>query len=148
MLVRTTGAKVSRGKLRQLVPVFQERTVDRSLLVEGRRNLVEYFQSQGYFNAAVEFQESAKQDDREVIDYTVTLNQRNSWLKWASMETSISMTKPFASGWRSRRREISAFTSATIRKEILDRDLDSIRDLYHSNGFRDAGRNGPHRRRL
>ena len=49
LLVRTTGAKVSRGKLRQLVPVYQERTVDRSLLVEGRRNLVEYFQSQGYF---------------------------------------------------------------------------------------------------
>lgn len=58
LLVQTFGAKVSKGKLRQLIPVYQERTVDRSLLIEGRRNLVEYFQSQGYFDARVDFEES------------------------------------------------------------------------------------------
>src|ERR1022692_4135633 len=34
--------------------VFEEHTVDESLLLEGERNLRDYFQSQGYFDAAVE----------------------------------------------------------------------------------------------
>ena len=67
--VRTTGAKVSRGKLKQLIPVFQERTVDRTLLVEGQRNLVEYFQSQGYFDAAVDFTEERPSADVYDISY-------------------------------------------------------------------------------
>src|SRR5205807_5534467 len=37
--VSASGAKLSRGKLRSLLPIYQERSVDRSLLVEGRRNL-------------------------------------------------------------------------------------------------------------
>src|SRR5262249_51541768 len=76
--VRTVGAKVSKGKLRELVPVFQERTVDRSLLIEGRRNLVEYFQSQGFFDAQVDFDESTPQADRQVIEYRVTVNDRHT----------------------------------------------------------------------
>ena len=53
--VQTTGANVSQGKLRQLIPIYQERAVDRGLLLEGTRNLVDYFQSQGYFDAASGF---------------------------------------------------------------------------------------------
>ncbi len=49
--VQIEGAKVSSGRLRQLIPIYQERTVDRSLLAEGQRNLLEYFQSQGYFDS-------------------------------------------------------------------------------------------------
>jgi len=51
----TLGAKVSRGKLKQLVPVFEEQAVDRDLLVEGANNLREYIESQGYFDAKVDF---------------------------------------------------------------------------------------------
>ena len=47
--VHAVGAKVSQGKLRSLIPVFEEHTVDDSLLLEGERNLRDYFQSKGYF---------------------------------------------------------------------------------------------------
>jgi len=56
--VRTVGAKVSKTKLRDLIPIYQERVVDTSLLREGQRNLTTYLQSQGYFNAAVDFSQS------------------------------------------------------------------------------------------
>ena len=36
MEVNVTGEKVSKGRLRQLIPVYEERTVDRGLLLEGR----------------------------------------------------------------------------------------------------------------
>ncbi len=39
--------KIGRTRLRQLVPIYQERTVDRALLLEGQRNLTEYMQSGG-----------------------------------------------------------------------------------------------------
>jgi hypothetical protein len=44
--VEVTGAKVSQGRLKSLVPVYQEQSVDGSLLMEGRRNLAEHFQAQ------------------------------------------------------------------------------------------------------
>ena len=70
--VRTTGAKVSGGRLRELVPIYQERTVDRSLLVEGQRNLAEYFRSKGYFDAQVDFMQYDPEPNRTLIEYNIT----------------------------------------------------------------------------
>jgi len=138
LLVRTTGAKVSRGKLKQLIPVYQERTVDRSLLVEGRRNLIEYFQSLGYFDAAVEFHEGPLQDDRETIDYSITLNQRHSLAN-----VGLDGNRYFDDATIRERLQMSparrfGFHFGHYSQRILDRDLDTIRDLYRSNGFRNA----------
>ncbi len=51
VLVRVRGAKVSPGKLRSLLPIYEERAVDRDLLEEGSRDLASYFQTQGFFDA-------------------------------------------------------------------------------------------------
>ena len=136
--VVASGAKVSRGKLRQLVPVYEERAVDRSLLVEGRRNLLEYFQSQGYFDAVVDFKESPMKEQREVIDYSITPNGRHSL-----NHIDISGNRFFDTGTLRERLEITPARWLRSRygrysQRMLDRDLDSIRDLYRSNGFRDA----------
>ena len=77
MEVVTSGAKVSQGKLRQLIPIYQERAVDRGLLLEGTRNLVDYFQSQGYFDAAVDFDEQSPTAGVQQITYAVTRNARH-----------------------------------------------------------------------
>ena len=49
--VNTIGANITQGQLRRYIPVFEEHAVDHDLLVEGRRNLRDYLQSQGYFEA-------------------------------------------------------------------------------------------------
>ena len=57
--VRVQGAKLSwlpflRGKqMKKLIPIFSEGTVDPDLVEEGRRNLIDFFQSKGYFDAKV-----------------------------------------------------------------------------------------------
>ena len=57
--VRITGAKLSplpflrERQMKKLIPIFSEGTVDPDLIEEGRRNLIDFFQSQGYFNAKV-----------------------------------------------------------------------------------------------
>ncbi len=50
--IRPEGAKLSQRKLKQLVPVYQELAVDRTLLTEGARNIEQYFQVQGLFRHA------------------------------------------------------------------------------------------------
>src|SRR5205823_6218202 len=52
--LNTIGAKISRGRLRRLIPIFEEHAVDNDLLLEGTNNLRDYLQSQGYFEAQVE----------------------------------------------------------------------------------------------
>jgi len=57
--VRVLGAKLSwlpylRGRqMRKLIPIFSEGTVDPDLVEEGRRNLIDFFQSKGYFRVKV-----------------------------------------------------------------------------------------------
>ena len=55
VLVRLRGAKLSSGKLRSLLPIYEERSVDRDLLEEGSRDLASYFQTQGYFDATADY---------------------------------------------------------------------------------------------
>lgn len=136
--VRTIGAVVSRGKLRQLVPIYQERTVDRGLLIEGRRNLIEYFQSQGYFDVGVGFDQTTLEGGRETIDYKIELNERHSL-----NHIDIDGNRYFDEATIRERLEMAPARRPALRhgrysQRILDRDLDAIRDLYHSNGFRDA----------
>ena len=136
--VRISGANVSRSRLRQLIPIYQERTVDRSLLVEGKRNLTEYFQSLGYFEADVDFDQSAPENGQQVIDYRVTRNARhklvnveiagNQFFDTATLRERILVTPAIFPRYRSGR----------YSQKLLDHDLDAIRDLYHTNGFREA----------
>lgn len=138
LLVRTEGAKLSRRALRQLIPIYEERSVDRNLLAEGRRNLVEYFQSRGFFDAAVDFNASPMQNNREVIDYSITLNQRHTL-----SDIAIYGNRFFDTSTLRERMEITPAHWLTSNyghysQQILDRDIAAIRDLYRSNGFRDA----------
>jgi outer membrane protein insertion porin family len=57
--IRVTGAKLStlpflrERQMRKLIPIFSEGAVDPDLVEEGRRNLIDFFQSKGYFDAKV-----------------------------------------------------------------------------------------------
>lgn len=58
------------AKLRPLVPIFEEGTVDPDLVEEGRAHIVEYYQQQGHFDAVVT-SEIAPVDQSVRIQYTV-----------------------------------------------------------------------------
>src|SRR5260370_36574131 len=62
-LVRITvaGAKCSGGELKKLVPVYQEGAVDTDLLEEGKRNIRERLERNGYFDAGVEYVTSTQE---------------------------------------------------------------------------------------
>jgi len=80
--VRVLGAKLSwlpflRGRqMKKLIPIFSEGTVDPDLVEEGRRNLIDFFQSKGYFDAKVtaDFQKQSSSID---LIYNVDRGRRH-----------------------------------------------------------------------
>ncbi len=136
--VQTSGAKVSQGKLRQLIPVFQEHSVDRGLLLEGTRNLVDYFQSQGYFDAMVDFDEQSPTPGVQRITYAVTRNARHRLV-------GVEITGNRFFDTSTVRERLAVREAGKLRnrygrysQKLRDADRDAILDLYRSNGFRDV----------
>jgi outer membrane protein insertion porin family len=136
--VEVQGARLSRGKLKQLLPIYQERSVDRSLLVEGRRNLVEYFQSQGYFDVDIDFEFLPVEKGEETILFNIDRNGRH---KLVSLD--IDGNRYFNDSTLRERMylmpaSLIRFRHGRYSQKYLERDVDAIQELYHSNGFQEA----------
>jgi outer membrane protein insertion porin family len=136
--VRLKGAKMSEGKLHSLLPIYEERSVDRDLLEEGSRDLVAYYQSKGFFDATVSYSTSTPPNGEEYIDYTVDTGPRHKVVKLEITGNRYFDTDTI-------RERISVVPASFIRyhygrysRQALERDIGGIRDLYRANGFRDV----------
>jgi len=130
-------AKVSKRILKRYVPVYQERTVDTDLLVEGKRNLEDYFQSQGYYDVDVDFRIQPPKSDVETIEYVISKGERRKVAHVAIAGNKYFDTETI------RQRMFIAPASFTLRhgrysEAFQKKDEAGIADLYKSNGFRDV----------
>ncbi len=135
--IHALEAKVSKGKLRNLVPVYQEGSVDNDLLAEGARNLSDYFQNKGYPDVDVTFKREPPKNDLESINFYIATGERRRLVQVTVngghyfLEDTIRermFLKPASLVLRYGR------YSSTFRSK----DEETIEDLYHANGFRDA----------
>ncbi len=139
IVVRVVGARFSRGKLRQVVPVFQEQSVDTDLLVEGQQSIQQYLQSEGYFAANVTYrlQEDGKAG-KTIITYTV---ERGNRYKFVHLEITGNHYFPEQT-LRERLylepAEFPRFPHGRYGSTYLQEDIQAIQSLYVSNGFRDV----------
>lgn len=135
--IEISGAHIKSGEQKKLLPMYAEGAVDDDLLQEGRRNLRDYLQSQGYFDADVEV--SSRQDDElkeRVISYQVTRGDR-----YRMAGIAFDGNKYFETSLLERRLNIqtAAFlSSGRFSQQLLRDDIDSVRSVYLANGFRDA----------
>src|SRR5712692_4491187 len=143
--VSLTGAKFSKGELKKLIPIYQEGAVDADLLEEGKRNVRERLERQGYFDADVNYtteshevksNRGAAQSAEEIITYTVERGVRH---KLIGIE--ITENKYFDTELLQSRLQIfgGALGSAgRFSRRLVDSDAQSMRSLYQANGFLDA----------
>jgi len=136
--IRTEGARVSRGKLRQLVPIFQERAVDTELLVEGTRNLTQYFQSKGYFEAKVDFERGQERDGAEAIRFLIDRGQRFKLVQIGFEGNSYFDDETLRERMLLRPARFFQVRWGRFSDELLRKDQEAIAELYRSNGFRDV----------
>ena len=65
------GAKLSQSRLKLLVPIYQEGTVDNDLLNEGTFNIKDFLFQEGYFDATVAVQVEGAGTPSESVVYSV-----------------------------------------------------------------------------
>jgi outer membrane protein insertion porin family len=135
--VEVNGAHLSKGKLRKLLPIYAEGAVDEDLVQEGRRNIRDYFQREGYFNADVQVSSRIDTSQKErVVSFEISRGDR---FKVAGVK--FDGNKYFSNKLLSVRLAIqpAAFASSgRFSQQLVRGDADSIRGLYASNGFGDA----------
>jgi outer membrane protein insertion porin family len=143
--VTVTGAKFSKGDLKRLIPIYQEGAVDADLLEEGKRNLLERLEREGYFDAEVDYKtdthevkrnERGWQGTEEIITYAVKRGERH---KLIGIE--ITGNRYFDEELLRSRLQIfgGAFAShGRFSRRLVESDAQSMLLLYQANGFLDA----------
>src|ERR1035438_7343371 len=135
VVITTEGAKIPGGQMKKLVPVYQENAVDDDLLNEGRRNLRNYLQTKGYFDANVEVERRPVSDEDQVdIVYKIDQGQRheleaikivgNKYFDEATIRERLSIQPR---NW--------VLTNGRFSQRMMADDATSIKALYQANGF-------------
>jgi outer membrane protein insertion porin family len=143
--LQVVGAKFSKGDLKRLVPVYQEGAVDADLLEEGKRNMRERLERQGYFDATVDYTTETQtaaanpngwKGTEEVITYHVVRGDKHKLVT-----IDITGNHYFSDELLRARLQIykAAFLSpGRFSRRLVESDAQSMRALYLANGFLEA----------
>jgi outer membrane protein insertion porin family len=136
VLIHAVGFRISRGVLKKEVPVYEENALDDDLLNEGRRNLLDYLQSRGHFDATVDIQKETAPDTLHV-NYQIDPGPLH---KFDLIE--ITGNKYFSRQMLRQRLQIQPsarfLSHGRYSGELLKGDVANLQALYVSNGFREA----------
>jgi len=128
------GIGMTEERIRHLIPVYEEGTVDEDLLLEGNRRLRDYYQRLGYFDVKVEHREQSNSASQVEILYTVNLGPRrrvervevagNRYFDSATLKELLNV---HAAGTLDRQ---GAYSQALVSSDIA-----ALNSIYQNNGF-------------
>lgn len=137
--IRALEAKVPKRKLKQYVPVYDEGTVDNDLLVEGARNLRDYFQNQGYYEAEVDFRQNPVAGKDEVdIEYTIAKGERHKLVLVDVKGNKFFRTDDIKERMFLRPASLLQFRHGRYSGAFQKKDEETIANLYKTSGFLDV----------
>jgi outer membrane protein assembly complex protein YaeT len=128
------GVKLSRSRIKLLVPVYEEGAVDLDLLNEGASNIRDYLQQKGYFDITDSFQVTGKGTPHVVVEYDVQAGgphkvkavtiKGNKYFDHDTIEELLRVKK--ADNYQ---------RSGRYSTQLVAADVASIESLYRANGF-------------
>jgi outer membrane protein insertion porin family len=141
--IEVAGAKLSNGDLKRLVPIYQEGAVDSDLLEEGKRNIRERLEREGYFDSSVEYTTATREvqaknwnGEEQLITYTIERGDRHKLIgieitgnHYFDRELLFSRLQIYKAAFGSR---------GKFSRRLLEADRQSMESLYRSNGFASA----------
>jgi outer membrane protein insertion porin family len=135
----TEGFKISRSVLRRSVPVYEENALDDDLLNEGRRNLLNYLQSRGHFDAKVDLKKSTAPGGGELhVVYDIDAGPRHKFVKLI-ISGNMTGDRGFPEETLRARMQIQPagrfFSHGRYSQALLNEDIRGLEDLYRANGF-------------
>ena len=136
VVIHTQGFKVSRSVLKKEIPVYEENALDDDLLNEGKRNLLDYLQTRGHFDATVDIQ---RESDLKTLRVIYQINP-GPVHKLELIE--ITGNKYFPTAMLRGRLQIQPsgrfFSRGRYSGALLKDDVSGLQALYVANGFRQA----------
>jgi len=131
------GAPLTEERLKRLIPIWEEGSVDDDLLNEGNRRLRDYYQSLGYFDVKIDHQIQSPHTGEVHIVYNVNLGNRRKVER-----VSIEGNHYFDSATLEELLNVHA-ASTTERHGIYSQalvagDVAALKAVYENNGFSDA----------
>jgi outer membrane protein insertion porin family len=135
VVILSEGFKISRKVLRRNVPVFEENAVDEDLLNEGRRNLLNFLQTRGYFDAKIGMKKESQPAKNQLqIVYVIDPGFRRKLV-----EVEIGGDHYFPESELRTRMQVqpaSRFSPIGHYNEgLLTSDIRGLENLYRANGF-------------
>ena len=133
--ITVEGFKISRSQLRKNVPVYEENALDDDLLNEGRRNLLNYMQGLGYFDAKVTLHKIPASAGEMRVTYDIDAGERHKLLK-----LTITGNKGFSEEQIRSRMQIQPagrfLAHGRYSQALLNADVRNlIANPYLANGF-------------
>jgi outer membrane protein insertion porin family len=148
------GARLSNDRLKRLVPVFEEGTVDEDLLNEGNRRMRDYFQELGYFDVKVDHTQSGPQ----YLSQRASGDPNTSPQRQGSVDTQVTIVYNVQVGERRHVERVSVdgnryFDSNTLEQllsvhganafdrhgaynqALVSADVAALESVYQNNGF-------------
>jgi outer membrane protein assembly complex protein YaeT len=132
--VLVEGASIDAERVKKIIPIFEEGSVDDDLLNEGNRRLRDYYQRQGYFDVKVEHQRQSTTNEQVTIIYTVQLGPRsrveqvsvqgNHYFDSATLKDLLSVHAADALDHH------GAYSQA-----LVNADINAVQAVYQNNGF-------------
>jgi outer membrane protein assembly complex protein YaeT len=132
------GFKIRSAVLKKRIPVYEENALDDDLLNEGRRNLLDYLQTRGFFEASVGVKKQSAPEHNELrVIYAVDPGPRHKL-----MEVSITGNKAFTQQQLRARMQVQPKTrlvsNGRYSQSLLAGDVSRLERLYRSIGYRDV----------
>ncbi len=131
----TEGFAISRSVLKRNVPVYEENALDDDLLNEGRRNLLIYLQSRGYFDAKVQVKKTSATSGKEMrVIYDIDAGSRHKLVK-IEISGNRYFDTPVLRGFMRVQPAGRVLSHGVYNQGRLSDDVRSLEDLYRANGF-------------
>jgi outer membrane protein assembly factor BamA len=135
VLITAQGYHITRSVMRKEIPVYEENAVDDDLLNEGRRNLLDYLQSRGRFDASVEVRKESDGNTLRVIYgidpgplhslAVVDIAGNKNFLDTAKLRSYLQIQPA-----------TRFLTHGRYSEALLKSDVATLEGLYRNNGFR------------
>jgi outer membrane protein assembly complex protein YaeT len=128
------GAPIAEDRIKHIIPVFEEGSVDEDLLNEGNRRLRDYYQRLGYFDAKVNHQQQSANQSEVVILFRVDLGPRRRVNK-----VSVTGNRYFGSATLKELLSVRAADTldrhGAYSQALVSADVSALQAVYHNNGF-------------
>jgi outer membrane protein assembly factor BamA len=139
--VRTVGARLTAipflagRQMKKLIPIYSEGTIDLDLVEEGQRNLTDYFQKKGFYDAKVttDFQ---KQPDQILVVYKIDRGKKHKVDRIFFHGNYELSAKELMEQVKVKKSHI--WTHGSVSQKLLKQSANNIDALYRDHGYEEV----------